>query len=478
MNPSESDRERLLRVLDGKAGPADRERVAAWLRADPAARAFVREVAEQSVMLADLERSRQARTAPDPSAAPVVPRVVPARFRRWASGLAIAAGIVLLAATVQLLAGGRGWVGKVAWVFGSSQVFASRGRIENAPVPGLRLSPGDTLETRSCDAQLAVAFRDESGLVIIGNSTLRVLEDGPGETRLELQQGQLWASPPPHAPGRGMLLQTPTLSVQAREAQIYVQTTATETRVRVNRGTARVRQHLDQSVTDVPAGHEVVAALDRRAPVTAVPRPRAGREWACDLGNLPAVVLGRWLAPEPGGQTRLGTVPVLWPLPEGQSVLLHLAGVSVLSHSDRPILLGDGARLVFHGRTTRPQTVRFGFTTQTLAGAFSGKFELDACPSATGVPGEPWTLALPLADFRPLQSELAAHPEGLELTDVYALTIREDAGLELSRIELVAPTAGLPEARQADSPESPGGRGDGGRLASSKAVGPNRVAGP
>ena len=32
---------------------------------------------------------------------------------------------------------------------------------------------------------------------------------------------------------------------------------------------------------------------------------------------------------------------------------------------------------------------------------------------------------------------LAAAPEGLEPTDVYALTIQEDAGLEIHHVELV-----------------------------------------
>jgi hypothetical protein len=36
-----------------------------------------------------------------------------------------------------------------------------------------------------------------------------------------------------------------------------------------------------------------------------------------------------------------------------------------------------------------------------------------------------------------LPPQLAFSPEGLELTDVYALTIQEDVGLEIHHIELV-----------------------------------------
>ncbi|MEI6356761.1 MAG: hypothetical protein WCP53_06625 [Verrucomicrobiota bacterium] len=39
--------------------------------------------------------------------------------------------------------------------------------------------------------------------------------------------------------------------------------------------------------------------------------------------------------------------------------------------------------------------------------------------------------------FRPLQPQLAGSPEGLELTDVDALMLEEDVGLEINPIELV-----------------------------------------
>jgi len=75
--------------------------------------------------------------------------------------------------------------------------------------------------------------------------------------------------------------------------------------------------------------------------------------------------------------------------------------------------------------------------TQKSQGVFAGKFEMDVQPEALGPAGETWEVKLPLSAFRPLQPELSTSPEGLELTDVYALTIKEDAGLEIHHIELV-----------------------------------------
>jgi len=74
---------------------------------------------------------------------------------------------------------------------------------------------------------------------------------------------------------------------------------------------------------------------------------------------------------------------------------------------------------------------------QKIRGVFAGKFEVDIPPASLGPAGETWEVELPLANFHPLHPHLAESPEGLELTDVYALTINEDAGMEINHIELL-----------------------------------------
>jgi hypothetical protein len=443
MTFTEPERELLLRFLDQAVSEAERQQVAVLLRTNPAARAFLREVAEQSVMVADLERTALA-TQRELESDSIQPRpqrrtrfAVP--FRVWQWGLATAAALLLVAATVQLLAARASWIGKIAWVTGSSQVFASRGRIENTLPVGMRLSPGDTLETRSGDALVGLALKDNSSLVLVGQSVLRILAADSENVRFELGTGQTWVSTPDRPSSGSLSIQTPTLVTEARDAQFYLQTTETETTVRVNRGSAKVRQLVDGSIADVPAGHQVTASLSRPQPLVVRPRPAPGNSWTCDLGSLPKSVLGRWASSTEDRGARLAAVPLLWPLQDQKCVLLHLAAVSVLADSERPVLLEGGSRLVFRGRTTRAQTVRFGFVTQRPQGMFAGKFELDVQPEVLGPAGETWEVSLPVAEFRPLQPELSFTPEALELTDVYALTVQEDAGLETHHIELRPP---------------------------------------
>ncbi|MHC1766685.1 MAG: FecR domain-containing protein [Verrucomicrobiia bacterium] len=441
MSLTDSERELLLRSLDGEVNDAERDRVAGLLRTCPEARAFVREVAEQSVMFADLEQTALARRQELKSLFRSTVRgwtPGPARVRVWQWGLAAAAAVVLLATTFQMLAAAKTWIGKIAWVTGSSQVFGARGEVDNALPVGMRLSPGDTLETRSCDALVGLELRDEASLVLVGKSALRILAADSEGVRFELGTGQVWVSPSDRSSSMGLSIQTPTLVVESRDAQFYLQTTETETTVRVNRGSARVKQHLEGSTVNVPSGYQVSAFLSRPQPLTAQPRPEPGDSWTCDLSNEPKSVLGRWLFPTEDRGGRLAAVPVLWPLPEKKCVLLHLAGISVLANSERPILLATNSKLVFRGRTTRPQAVRFGFVTQKPQGMFAGKFEMDVRSEALGPAEETWEVSLRVTEFQPLQPELSLSPAGLELTDVYALTIQEDAGLEIHRAELIA----------------------------------------
>lgn len=442
MNSETPEHASLLRYLDGRTTPAQRSGTEQWLRTDPEARAFLREVAEQSVMVADLERAALAHQAERSARFTGTRRdrrhSWGARFRPWQRALAASAMLLVLAvAAAELLWPRRPSVMRVSKVTGASQLFGARGELEHALEAGARLRAGDTLETRSCDAWVELTLRDGGRMTVAGQSTLRILEVAAGQEQFHLLQGTLWGSPAAGAEGSGLTIQTPTMSAELRAAQFDLQTSAAETLLRLNQGSARVKRNVDGSAMEVAAGQQITVALGAKDPLSPSLQPEPVNQWACELGGLPEVTLGRWLPPDNHARARLGAVPLLWPLPDRDPVLLHVAALSVARSSDRPVLLEAGSRLVFRGRTDRSQMVRFGFSTQRMRGVFAGKFEVDVLPDLLGPAGETWEVSLPLSGFRPLQPQLSFSPEGLELTDVYALTIQEDAGLEINHIELV-----------------------------------------
>jgi len=441
MNPNDAQHELLLRYLDGRVTPEERLRVAELLRSDASGREFLRTVSEQAVMVADLERiaaGREEALHPREAVAEQSRKIVTVNFRAWPWRVAAAAVVVVLVALAfQFRPNARPGMVRVTKVTGSSQYFGSKGKIENALTAGTSLGAGDTLETRSCDAWIELKLRDGSTLTIAGNATLRLLDGEAGGKRFELSQGSLWANPATGATGEPLLIQTPTMTVEVRGAQFNIQTSSTKSIVRVNEGSARVKKNLDGSTVAVAKGQQAATALGWKEPLAVKSQPAPIDYWACDLWQVPEVILGRWLPPTDQQRARLGTEPLLWPISEHDSLMLYAVALAAWKSSEHPVVLHADSKLRFRGRTERAQMVRFGFSGQKIRGVFAGKFEVDIPPASLGPAGETWEVELPLADFRPLHSHLAASPDGLELTDVYALTINEDAGLEINHIELL-----------------------------------------
>ena len=444
MNPNDAPRELLLRYLDGRLTSEERLRVAELLRTDSQARAFLREVAEQAVMVADLEQIALARQE-ELHSRPVSPavqghKIVPVRFRSWRWGVAAAVMLTLLAVfAYQLVPAFKPGMVRVSKVTGSSQFFGSKGKSENMLTPGASLGAGDTLETRSCDAWIELKLRDGSTITIAGHSTLRILEAQHGTKRFELLQGSLWGTPARGSAVEAVLIQTPAVAAEMQGAQFDIQASPAETMVRVNDGTARIRQNWDGRAVEVPKGHQVAASLSRKDSLSVTPQPGPVNSWTCDLRQVPEVILGKWLPSNGNERGRLGAEPLLWPTSNRNSVMLYAVALAAWKTSERPVLLQSGSRVRFRGRTERAHPVRFGFSAQKMRGVFAGKFEVDVPPALLRPAGETWEVELPLANFRPLQPQLYASPEGLELTDVYALTIQEDAGLEINGLELRPP---------------------------------------
>jgi len=82
-------------------------------------------------------------------------------------------------------------------------------------------------------------------------------------------------------------------------------------------------------------------------------------------------------------------------------------------------------------------TVRFGFSTQRMRGMYAGKFEVDVPADSLGPAGRSWTVDLPISSFWSLQPKLYPGAQDLEVIDIYALTLREDAGLELHQVQVL-----------------------------------------
>lgn len=437
-------RELLMMWVDGSLPVERKAEVEALLRDDVEARVFFREVAEQTVMIADLQRSGAERGEMLASRGRNDGR---GKVAGWISGVAAAAAVVVLG-----VVGVKFWPGeavvavgdggdavetvRVGVISGSNRFFGADGKLKHGIEVGSVLGVGDTLETKSCNALTELDLEDGTAITIAGHSALRSLDGGVSGEGFSLEWGNLWARVPQRGE-RPVRLRTPTATMEVPGAQFDVQTIASATIVRVNDGVVWVTPLQGGGEMEVGKGQQLVVTLEGGEEIAVMEQPTPSSRWEGKLAEVPEVLLGKWLPLLGKEEARLGAVPLLWEIPGRDPVTLYAVAISAWETSEQPVELQSGTVLKVRGKTRDAVMVRFGFSAQKMRGVFAGKFEMDVSAEDLGVAGETWEVELPLAQFRALHGHLADTPDGLELKDVYALTLNRDAGLEISSVELL-----------------------------------------
>ncbi|MCY3015347.1 MAG: FecR family protein [Planctomycetota bacterium] len=426
--------DRLLIFLDDGGSADERRQVEAILRQDPAARDLLRDLAEQAVTVADCRRmageenDTQTRQGERPRAG--------RQAWRWP---AIAAGLVVAAAAAGAFSARPAAplvIGQVTKAVGATRLFTAAGRIEEGIAAGATVGPGDTLESRSSDAWVATALSDGATLTIAGESVIRVLLPEASERRFDLVEGSLWLDPASGTAAAPVVVRTPAAVLEATGALFDVRSGATETVVRVHGGLVRAARRVDGAILDVLPGSRCTVTLAADTPLAAEPQPDPTADWQLDPVSIGAAGHGLLRLATADRPASLSAFPLLWREGSHAPVLLHVVGAAVWRASDAPVRIGPESRFRFRGRTTRPVAIRFGVSTQRMQGVFSGKFEVDVPPQRQARDADTFEVELTPADLVAVNPTLANSAEGLEVADIYALTILEDAGLELVSIEV------------------------------------------
>jgi ferric-dicitrate binding protein FerR (iron transport regulator) len=311
-------------------------------------------------------------------------------------------------------------------------------RIENVQ----QLYAGDILESKSCDSWLELDIAPQSQLTLASHSSVRMLQPtGADSQDYELLRGGLWVDTQMDK-GKKVRIITPTATIEAAESTFNVRVTETETALWVHRGQATVRQAKDGQSATLQAGIELSMSLENSGALSIKPQASPTHSWSLQWPIDHRYAYGRVLN-EPNDQPKLKAMPMLWPIPNRDPLLLHVAAIGAWKSSPKPIVILEGSVLRFQGRTQSPHAVRFGFSTQKVQGVFGGKFELDIQPESLAAPGQRWQVDLPLDRFRALYPQLNDSSSGLQLIDVYALTVHDDVGLEILGVELIEPAKNL-----------------------------------
>ena len=447
MNPPDQKHERLVRHVDGRLSAPEADQVAASLRYDAEARRFLREMAEQAVMIADLERETQGRRAvmqEHGTVAPARGRLVrfPTPSRPFSAVLAAAASIVILLSAGLLFRKfhHRGEIATITALDGAIQWTGDGGRVVRDLTVGTKLQ-GGIIEGIEPLSWFELQFADGTTVAITGNSTLTFSD--LGQKRLQLKSGTASANVRPQPSGRPMLIQTTSAVLEVLGTQLAIETDTSATRLDVSQGKVRVKRLSDGADLEVPARHRVLAAADH--PFSVVPVLAPVDTWTSRLPLGPERTLGRWMPPKADRAAALLAVPFTTRL--GWTIFATATGVS--AWDDPPVALGRGTSLRFRGRLAVSSPVYFGVTVRDANGAFAGRFQTIRS-AAKFAAGKNFDVTLPLAEFgldpslNSMANKLPARPFELNVESVWCHTLTRPAGLELFQTQVIAPAVTPP----------------------------------
>jgi ferric-dicitrate binding protein FerR (iron transport regulator) len=442
MNPHDLNQERLVRHADGQLSEAEADQVAASLRNDPEARRFLREMAEQAVMIADLEREAQGRRALLQEHTPATPAQsgivgFPAPSRRFTAVLAVAASIAILlsAALLFLKFQHRGEIATITALDGAIQWTGDGGQVVRNLQVGTKLQ-GGIIEGIEPLSWFELQFHDGTTVAITGNSTLTFSD--LGQKRLYLKSGTASAKVRPQPSSRPLIIQTTSAMMEVLGTQFMIETDTSATRLDVSEGKVRVKRLSDGSELEVPTQHRVLAAADHE--FTVAPDLAPVDHWTSRLLLGPERTLGKWLPPAAGRDAALLAVPFTTQL----GWTIFAAATRVSTWDAPPVTLHPDSRLRVRGRLGVSRTVYFGVHLRDASGAFAGRFLTARSPHEFGA-GEVFDVTLPIRDFildpslKHLSKKLPARPFELTVESVFCHTLTHPAGLELFQIEVIPP---------------------------------------
>ena len=454
MKDAEARQELLLRYLDGTLRPEEESQVADLLRSDPEARTFLRDVAEQAVTVADIERVEQGQQLELTTRGYAVRNQhvtadgtgsTRTRLNRWLIGIAAVAIVALTASLYFQRPAAERQIAKIIGLSGSLQWTGDAGQVVRQLSVGTELA-GGTIEGIAPDSWFELEFNDGSTVAISGNSMLTFSDHG--QKKLHLNKGSFSAFVLPQPAGKPMLIHTRSAMLEVLGTRFDVETGLSSTILNVSEGKVRMKRLSDGSSVVVPAQHRLIVAADREMLPTRV--PDSVHRWKSQLHRGSEGTYGKWLPATDQHAARLKGIPLV--PPDFPSDTLFMLGLAVSRADSSPVILQPESRFVVRGRIASSAEIYFGIKLAHPNGEFAEKFRAET--SATGSNDlRDFEAVFRLSDFeldpcvRDRQDELADNPAGLIVTGVWCFTpyragSTEDfrtVFLEVTEVELVPP---------------------------------------
>ncbi len=349
--------------------------------------------------------------------------------------LAIAA-VILVALTASLYfhrPSAEREIAKITGLSGALQWTGDGGRVFHNLSLGTELS-GGTIEGMTPGSWFELEFSDGSTVTISGNAMLTFSDHE--QKKLHLKEGNLSGNVKPQPADKPMLIYTRSAMLEVVGTRFEVEAGPSAMMLNVSEGKVRVKRLSDGSMVDVPAKHRLVAAADRE--MLSVLVPNSVNRWKSQLHLGPDGTQGKWSPKTEAEDAKIRAVPYT----THQGKTIYTASFGVSPGDKPPVILQPDSCFRVRGRIASTHKVYFGVTLRHPNGEFAGNFQ--TIRSAVEFrSGQDFEVILHLRDFRldpsliEMKSSLPTDPYDLVVESMWCHTLGEQAGLEVTEVELI-----------------------------------------
>lgn len=425
----------LLRHIDGTLSAAETDALNERLRNDPAARAWLNEIADQAVAMGDLARGS--------CAVPAIPRhASPAPKAGWRR---VTGTIARWAAVLTVL-------GSVAWMALDSRdpeiltvmdvdgpvIWTNQQQAEARPITVGERLPSGTVETQSDFASVILQLTDGSTLRIAGYAVAQLSEDTDGPL-VRLRGGTLDADIAPQQDRRHLRVRTSTAEARVLGTKFSVSAQLEASQLEVSEGKVAFERLADGESISVGAGQFARATLDHGVPFVAQTQPTVPTNWSASIERATPGSKGRWLPPDAGQPARIGSVPLRIGTQDGKPIMQY--GVCIRENRAGPdsfVALTERSVIRLRYRTSSAETgMHLFLITRTPEGRFGGNFEFKFAAGRGADDGTGWrVMELPVDDLQPIRRGPKGRAVGKELDHISIRTFDRGGKLEVAEMEV------------------------------------------
>ncbi len=436
----------LGRLVDEELSSEDKARLNEILHEQPEAR-------EQYHQYLDVHEGLQANLAmPDFSSLdavltpePATNVIEPTPTGTFSRALPAMAALIVIGLFINIFSQGpeakaKPPIAKITGLSGPLLWTGDGGRVQHKLNAGAKLF-GGTIEGMTPDAWFELEFNDGSKVMISGNSMLTFSDSGQKELRLK--EGSFSANIVPQPKGKPMLVHTRSALFEVVGTRFSVDAELSSTTLTVNEGMVRATRLSDGRAVEVLANHRVITAVDRELIPERV--PDSVTIWESHLEEGKKQDHGEWVPAKNGKAPHLKALPYTMPAElDAQRRTLYSIGMGISQENSPSVILKPDSRIRVQGKLDASHAMWFGVTLRRPNGDFAGHFQI-VVPAERFQPGQPFDLTLNPEEYHldPSLKKWAEHlpknPFGLKVGTIWCHSLWDSVGLQVSKMEIIAP---------------------------------------